>query len=48
MTHSDNVKVACHGVDSFQVLKITVKNQYLSKSAKSGLKALNNVSEMVR
>ena len=44
---SDNVPFACQGVDSFQVFKITVKDQNWFLNAKSGLRALNNVSEMV-
>ena len=42
----DNV-LALHGVDSFQIFKITVKDQHLCQSAKSGVRALMNVSEMV-
>ena len=45
MTHS--VTLALHDVNSFQVFKITVKDQNRFSDAKSGLRALNNVSEMV-
>ena len=43
---STDVPLVCHGIDSFQVFKITVKDQNLFLNANPGLRALNDVSKM--